>query len=312
MAKKKIPGSGSSAANAKPHFRESSVDKSFYVIVFVFLLLCALIVAVPILNVISQSLSSPQAVIAGRVSIIPVDFTWDAYKNVFEDEQILLGYWNSIVYTVVGTLINIAMTVILAYPLSRGDFKGRGIITALFVFTMVFTAPLIPTYLTVKSYHLLDTIWAIVLPGAISVYNMIIARTFFSSSIPDEMIEAAELDGANDLQILWKLVLPLSKAVLAVLVLYYAVAHWNTYFQPMIYLSSNEKFPLQLILRNILNNAAAVESMATASADETSKLALVETLKYAIIVVGSLPVILLYPFVQKYFVKGVMIGSVKG
>jgi ABC-type glycerol-3-phosphate transport system permease component len=204
------------------------------------------------------------------------------------------------------------MTVMAAYPLSRPDFVGRGPIIKLFIFTMIFSAPLIPTYLNIRNLKMLDTIWAVTVPGAISVYNMIIARTFFQTTIPDEMIKAAELDGASDIQILFLLVLPLSKAVLAVLILFYAVSHWNAYFDAMIYFSTQSKFPLQLALRDILGNITAIENMANASAEQSIRLATVEVMKYAIIVFGSLPVVLLYPFIQKYFVKGVMIGSMKG
>jgi ABC-type glycerol-3-phosphate transport system permease component len=204
------------------------------------------------------------------------------------------------------------MTIMVAYPLSRPDFIGRNIITKLFVFTMIFTAPLIPTYLNIRNLGMLDKIWAVTIPGAISVYNMIIARTFFQNSIPDEMIKAAELDGASDIQIIFMIILPLSKAVLAVLVLFYAVGHWNAYFDAMIYFNSQSKFPLQLALRDILSNARAIENMTNISMEQSMRLATVEVMKYAIIVFGSLPVICLYPFVQKYFVKGVMIGSLKG
>lgn len=292
--------------------RPSFADMSFHILNTMILLFCFLIVSVPLINIIAQSLSSPGDVIAGRVGLWPVNFNINAYKEVFASSLLIGGYFNSILYTVVGTGVNILLTVMAAYPLSRHDFAGRGIMTGLFVFTMIFTAPLIPTYLNVRSLGLLDSIWAMVLPGAISVYNMIIARTFFQNSIPGEMIEAAELDGANDIQIMLQLVLPLSKSILAVLVLFYAVTHWNAYFDAFIYLSSESKFPLQVVLRNVLANATLIEQMANISNEQASRLAMVEVLKYAIIVFGSIPVICLYPFVQRHFVKGVMIGSLKG
>lgn len=296
----------------KSHLNESRGDRVFHIINILFLLLCFVVIAIPLLNVISQSVSSPKAVIAGRVSIWPVDFNFDAYKQIFKNALLLRGYLNSILYTVLGTAINLVLTVMAAYPLSRKDFAGRNIFMGMFVFCMVFTSPLIPVYLNIKDFGMLNSIWAMVIPGAISVYNMIIARTFFQNSIPDEMFEAAELDGASDITILLRMVLPLSKSILAVLVLFYAVGHWNAYFDGLIYLSSQEKFPLQVVLRNILNNAAALSEMSNAGGDQSQNLALVEVLKYAIIVFGSLPVLILYPFVQKHFVKGVMIGSVKG
>lgn len=296
----------------KSHLKDSTSDRVFRILNTLFLLLSFVIVAVPVLNVISQSLSAPGDVIAGRVFIWPVNLTVQAYQEVFKSTMLLRGYSNSILYTIVGTVINILMTIMAAYPLSRKDFVGRNILMGLFVFTMVFSAPLIPTYLNIRNLKMLDTIWAMVIPGAISVYNMIIARTFFQSSMPDGMIEAAELDGASDMQVLLKLVLPLSKSILAVLVLFYAVGHWNAYFDGFIYLKSESKLPLQVVLRNILSSAAAIEEMTNASAEQSMRLATVEVMKYAIIVFGSLPVICLYPFVQKHFVKGVMIGSVKG
>ena len=292
--------------------KDSKVDWTFYVINYVFLAYCALVIVLPLLNVVAQSLSSPRAVIAGWVKLLPVEFSTMAYQEVFKSKYLIDGYKNSILYTVVGTSINIIFTVMAAYPLSRPDFIGRGLITKIFVFTMIFTAPLIPTYLNIRNLKMLDTIWAVTVPGAISVYNMIIARTFFQTTIPDEMIKAAELDGASDLQILFLLVLPLSKAVLAVLVLFYAVGHWNSYFEAMIYLNSHTKFPLQLALRDILASVTAIENMINITADQSLRLATVEVMKYAIIIFGSLPVICLYPFVQKYFVTGVMIGSLKG
>ena len=300
-------------ASKKNAIRNSRSDSAFYFANYLFLFLCFLVVFYPIWNVIMCSLSSPQEVIAGRVTLWPRKFNINAYQQIFNNKMLMNGYKNSITYTVAGTFINIVMTLALAYPLSRKDFVGRGAITALFVFTMIFSAPLIPSYLNIRRLGLIDTFWVMVIPGAISTYNMIIARTFFQSSIAEEMIEAAELDGATDMKILTKLVLPLSKAVIAVLVLYYAVGHWNTYFSALIYLNTETKFPLQLVLRTILTNAQQLQEMADSISDaDSARLALVEVMKYAIIVFGSLPVLMLYPFVQKYFVKGVMIGSLKG
>lgn len=295
------------------HIKESRSDKIFHACNALLLLFCLIIVAVPLLNVIASSLSIPSAVITGKVTIWPVGWNFDAYLQIFQSRKLLQGYANSILYTVTGTAVNIVMTVLAAYPLSIRKFVGKGIFTGLFVFTMIFSAPLIPTFLNIKDLGLLDSMWALILPGAISVYNMIIARTYFQNSIPEEMMEAAGIDGASDIQILVKLVLPLSKSILAVLVLYYAVAHWNSYFDAYIYLNSEEKFTLQVVLRNIISTAAALQEMTdTISEDQSQRAALIEVLKYAIIVFGSLPVIALYPFVQKHFVKGVMIGSLKG
>lgn len=294
------------------HLKKSWADRLFSVVNTCLLIFALLIVALPILYVIAQSLSTPQEVIAGRVLFWPRRITLIAYKEIFRSKMLLSGYKNSIIYTFTGTVVNVVMTVMCAYPLSRKDFVGRKQIMWLFVFTMIFSAPLIPSFINVRNLKMLNTIWAIIIPGAISAYNMVIARTFFMSNIPDEMIEAADLDGASDMQILIKLVLPLSKVVIAVLVLFYAVGHWNSYFDAFIYLNSEDKLPLQVILRNILANAKMIEEMADATVEQSERLALVEVLKYAVIVFGSLPVLILYPFVQKYFVKGIMIGSVKG
>lgn len=294
------------------HLKKNASDKVFYVLNYTLLTFALIIVLIPLLHVVAQSISAPTEVIAGRVFILPRKVTLMAYEEIFRSKLLLSGYGNSILYTVVGTVTNIVMTIMCAYPLSRKDFLGRKWILWLFVFTMIFSAPLIPTYLNVRNLNLLNSIWSVILPGAISVYNMVVARTFFMNSIPDEMIEAAELDGANDLRIVWYLVLPLSKSIMAVLTLFYAVGHWNSYFEAFMYLSSEDKLPLQVVLRNILANAKMIEEMANASVEQSQRLAMVEVLKYAVIVFGSLPVILLYPFVQKHFVKGVMVGSVKG
>ncbi|MGB8455682.1 MAG: carbohydrate ABC transporter permease [Anaerocolumna sp.] len=289
-----------------------SSNRAFHAVNTIFLIYCFVIVIIPLLNVIASSFSEPGAVITGKVTLFPKGFNVNAYKQIFQSRMLLTGYKNSIVYTVVGTVINIIMTIMAAYPLSVKNFAGRKIFTGLFIFTMIFTAPLIPTFLNIQKLGLLDTIWAMVLPGAISVYNMVIARTYFQNSIPEEMLEAANLDGASDLKILLHLVLPLSKSIMAVLALYYAVAHWNSYFDAYIYLSSEKRFTLQVVLRNIMSTAASLQEMADATADQSNRAAMIEVLKYAIIVFGSLPIIVMYPFVQKHFVKGVMIGSLKG
>lgn len=283
----------------------------FHVVNTLFLASCFLVISLPILNVIASSLSTPSAVIRGQVSFWPRGLNVDAYKQIFANKMLITGYKNSIIYTIVGTCVNIVMTVMAAYPLSVKDFVGRKLFASLFVFVMIFSAPLIPTYLNIKNLHLLDSMWALILPGAISVYNMIIARTYFQNSIPGEMLESARLDGCDDIKILFRMVLPLSKSILAVLVLYYAVSHWNSYFDAFIYLSTNTKFTLQVVLRNIMSSVKALEQMAV-TAEQSVRAATIEVLKYAVIVFGSIPLILLYPFVQKHFVKGVMIGSVKG
>ncbi|MFQ9510201.1 MAG: carbohydrate ABC transporter permease, partial [Lachnospiraceae bacterium] len=270
-------------------------NKSFYFCNSILLMVAFIIVVAPVINVLASSFSTPGAVIKGKVSFWPVGFNLEAYKQIFRSRMLLTGFKNSIIYTLIGTTINIVMTIMAAYPLSVKDFVGRKLLTGLFVFTMIFSAPLIPTYINIEQLGLLDSIWVMVLPGALSVYNLIIARTFFQNSIPDEMVEAALLDGADDFCIMTKIVLPLSKSVIAVLVLYYAIAHWNSYFDAYIYLSSESKFTLQVVLRNIMSTAAALQEMADATVDQSNRAAMIEVLKYAVIVFGSLPIIALYP-----------------
>ena len=215
-------------------------------------------------------------------------------------------------YTVFGTLINVFMTVLAAYPLSRKDLKYRKPIIMLFTFTMLFNAGMIPNYLLIRDLHLLNTRWALLIPGAISVYNMIIVRTFFMSNIPDELLESARLDGCSDFRFLLNIVLPLSGAVIAVITLYYAVGHWNQYFNAVLYLTDKNTYPLQVFLRNILLENSINDLSAGSVVNESERTYLNELLKYSLIVVASAPLLAVYPFIQKYFVKGVMIGAVKG
>lgn len=299
--------------NHSKNIKDSASDSLFNIINTIFLTLCFIVVLFPILNVISQSLSSPKAVISGRVFIWPVEPTLMAYKKILTFPTLLRGYANSIFYTVAGTSLNVVLAVMAAYPLSRKDFYGKKAIVGIFVFTMMFNGGLIPTYLVVKSLGMIDTFWVMIIPNAINVFYIMIARTFFQTTIPEEMFEAAEIDGASDLKMLFQVVLPVSAPIIAVLVLFNAVHHWNSYFHGFIYLQTEKLFPLQVVLRNILSNAQAIEQMAAIpSKEQMELLSIVEVLKYAIIVFASIPVLLLYPFVQKHFVKGIMIGSLKG
>lgn len=288
-------------------------DKVVYFVNYVLLTLLLVIVLYPIIYIVSCSFSSGDALMSAKVRFLPVEPTLESYETVFEYDSIWTGYLNSIVYTVSGTVLSIALTLLAAYPLSRDDFRGKKFFTVLFIFTMMFNGGLIPTYLLVKNLNLTDTMWAVILPTAVSAYNMIVARTFFKQSIPKEMLEAAEIDGCTDFRFFWKIVLPLSAPIVAVLCLWVAVGLWNSYFNPMIYINSESKYPLQLVLRKILLMSQV--DFTTASVDP-EKLAknqyLSEMLKYGTIVISSLPLMIIYPFVQKYFVKGVMIGSVKG
>lgn len=291
---------------------ENSVDRMYLFFVYVFLVICLIIVAYPLIYIVSSSLSSSSAVISGKVWLLPVEPTLRGYKAVFQNPQILTGYGNSLFYLFFGTLLSVTLTITAAYPLSRKNFYGRNVITALFIFTMLFNGGLIPYYLTVKGMGLLDTRWAMIIPGAISVWQVILARTFFQTSIPSELTEAAHLDGCSDFKFLLRIVIPLSKPIIAVLVLMYAIGYWNSYFEALIFLKSAKLYPLQLILRNILILNSIDPTMVKDVKELADRQGLKELLKYSLIVVASAPVLMLYPFVQKHFVKGLLIGSLKG
>lgn len=291
---------------------DSLPDKIFNVVITILTLFFTVICAYPIIYVISASFSNPQDLFAGRVWLFPVNVTFKGYSAVFEYKDVWIGYANSVFYTVFGTLINIVMTVLCAYPLSRKDLKYQRPIIMMFTFTMLFNAGMIPNYLLIRDLGLLNTRWALLLPGAISVYNMIIVRTFFQSNIPDELLESARLDGCSDITFLLKIVLPLSGSVIAVITLYYAVGHWNQYFNAIMYLTDKNTYPLQVFLRNILLKNSINDVSAGSVANETERTYLNELLKYSLIVVASVPLLIIYPFIQKHFVKGVMIGAVKG
>lgn len=288
-----------------------AADKRFYVITYIILILLVIVVLYPIIFVISCAFSSPAAVFAGRVFLLPVEPSVEGFAAVFKNRQIISGFFNTLIYTFCGTMINLLMTTLAAYPLSNRTLVYRKPIMMLFIFTMFFSGGMIPNYILLMNLKLLNTRWSILLPGAISVYNMILMRAFFEN-IPVELNEAASIDGCSDIRYLISVVLPLSKPIIAVLVLYYAVAHWNAYFNAMMYLTDQKLVPLQLVLRDILvSNSISVGEIAD---EETmrAKQGLAELLKYSLIVISSLPVMIIYPFIQKYFVQGVMIGSIKG
>ncbi len=291
--------------------RETFGDRLFLTGIYIFLILVLLIILLPLMNILSSSFSHPSAVVAGKVWLFPVDFSLAGYQAVFDNPNIILGFRNSILYTIAGTLVNVVLTIMIAYPLSRKTFYGRGLIMAVLVFTMLFDGGLIPYYLVVKALGLLNTPWAMILPGAVAVFQVIIARTFFQTTIPDDLYEAAEMDGCSDMRFITSVVIPLSKPIIAVMTLMYAVGHWNAYFQALIFLRDPNLFPLQIILREILVLNSVDPSMMS-NVDQVLALAgLKEQLKYALIVVASVPVLIIYPFVQKHFTKGVMIGSLK-
>lgn len=291
---------------------QSTGDKIFIVSVYAILSLILVIVLYPLIYVVSASFSDPQAVISGKVVLWPVDVTLRGYQAVFKNPKILTGFANSLFYMFVGTAINLVMTMLCAYPLSRKEFTARNKIAALFVFTMYFSGGLVPSYMIVSKLGLINTRWAMLIPTAMSTYNMIIARTYMVNSIPDELYEAAQLDGCSPFKYLLKVIVPLSKPIIAVLALYYGIAKWNNYFDAMLYLNDPSKWPITMVLREILIQNQIDPTMLT-DASALSKLqGMTELLKYAVIVVASVPVLMIYPFVQKYFVKGVTIGAVKG
>ena len=291
-------------------------DVIFDTVIFIVLTILLLIVAYPLWWVIISSVSDPKAVSGGQVIWHPIGFTLKGYLEVFKDDSIVRSFLNSVLYTVCGVLVNLAVTLPTAYSLSRDRFSGKKAITMFYVITMFFSGGLIPTYLVVQNMHLLDTMWALILPGCLSVYNMIVARTFFKTNISEELYEAAEIDGCTQGRFFFQIALPLSGAITAIMVLYYGVGHWNSYFSGLIYLSDQNKYPLQLVLRSILiTNESALQQAATtaeARAALNEKKELIEVMKYSLIIISSIPVLVLYPFIQRHFVKGVMIGSVKG
>ena len=290
----------------------STGDRVFDWCVYILLALVLVIILYPLYFVLIASFSDPLEVIAGNVSFLPVRANLESYRLVFKNSQVMTGYRNTILYTLAGTSLNILMSICAAYPLSQPKLKGKGFGLAMMVFTMFFSGGMIPTYIIISDLGILDTFWVMILPTALSVYNVMIMRTFFSTSIPRELEEAAVVDGASHLRILGSVILPLSKPILAVMVLYYAVSHWNSYFNALLYLSDQNRYPLQLILRAILIQNQASEESFSEIGNTYNRMLLSETMKYALIIVSSVPVLILYPFLQKYFVQGVMIGSVKG
>ena len=298
-------------SNLVNHIRQSKGDTVFDIVNLTLLTFVLIIVAYPLWFVIIASISESSQVLSGNVLLRPRGVHLRAYQMVFQDNRILIGYRNTLFYTFAGTLINIVATVILSYTLAQRDLRGRGPMTLLISFTMFFGGGLIPTYLVYDRIGIINTVWVMILPGMVSVYNVIIARTFFQSSIPPELQEAAHIDGASAFQTMMRVAIPLSKPILAVLTIFYGVGHWNNFFSALVFLSNNDLAPLQLVLRNILiTGQHAIESTMGQSVADQARYA--EAIKYAVIIVSSIPVLMLYPFLQKYFVKGVMIGAIKG
>lgn len=299
--------------------RKISSDKVFGIVNALLLIVITIALLYPLFFTIIASVSDPTEVVGGNVTIWPKGFSLESYKAVFKEDEIWVGYRNSIIYTVVGTLFNLTLTIPAAYALSKKRMRFRGAINTFFVFTMFFSGGMLPSYLLVKDLGLINSPLTMIILGGLSVYNVIVARTYFASSIPDSLYEAAEMDGCSEFKKFFKIALPLAKPIIAVIALYYAVGRWNDYFTALIYINDSDYYPLQLVLRNILQGSQIkLSSMDTASLSSDELLYLIkqsnlaEAMKYAVIFIASLPMLVIYPFIQKYFVKGVMVGSVKG
>lgn len=290
----------------------SKQDRIFDVFNYCILTIVLLLVLYPLYFISIASISNPDLVNTGKVLLLPKDISFIGYERILNNTRLWLSYRNTILYTVLGTSINLSLTLPAAYALSRKNLDGRNILMALLVFTMLFGGGLIPTYLLVRSLNMVNTIWAMVIPNAVGVWNVIIARTFFQTTIPDELLDAAVVDGCSNTRFFIQIVLPLSKAIIGVLALFYGVGHWNSFFNALIYLRDFKLFPLQIVLRDILVSAQLQSDMMVDAETLAEQLRTADTIKYGVIIVSTLPILMFYPFIQRYFVKGVMIGSIKG
>jgi multiple sugar transport system permease protein/putative aldouronate transport system permease protein len=306
----KMASNLSTARIRRAKIKYSWEDRLFDLVNDGLLMLAVLIVLYPLIYIVSSAFSSPDAVAKGKVVLFPVDFSLRGFEEVFSHKAIVTGFANSIFYTIVGTSVNLVMTVAAAYPLSRKNLPGRRILLFLFTFTMLFNGGLIPSYLLTSQLGLINKRAVMIIPLALNVFNVIICRTFFETTIPDELVEAAQLDGFSQTRFIIQIVVPLSKAIIAVLALYYGLGHWNSYFQAFLYITEKSKFPLQIVLRDILILNQVNEIIADPLLYQ-AKRGMADLLKYALIVVASVPFMIAYPFVAKHFVKGVMIGAVK-
>lgn len=298
-------------SHVRQRVRSQRSDMVFNIILYTVCALLLLIVLYPLWFIVIASLSDPSAVASGHVWVLPVGFTLDGYAELLKQTNVWVGYRNTIAYTLVGTLIALAVNIPAAYALSRKDLVGRKVLMGLYAFTMFFSGGLIPTFLTVQQFHLYNTFWVMVLPFSVSVYNIIIARTFFQNSLPGELWDAAQVDGCGNLRFFFTMALPLSKAVISVIALWTAVGQWNSYFNALIYIRDSNLHPLQLIMRNIL---ITNQSFAALGTGEAAIIAMrkANLVRYSMIIVSTVPIMCVYPFIQKYFDQGVMIGSVKG
>ncbi|MBP3361853.1 MAG: carbohydrate ABC transporter permease [Clostridia bacterium] len=292
--------------------KENKTDRIFDVCNWSCIIIFFLIVLYPLYYIVIASVSDPQEVMNGNVLFAPAGLTLEGFKRVLAYEGMYIGYKNTVFYTVAGTIINLVVTLAAGYSLSRPDLYARKFFTSLFVMTMFFSGGLIPTFLIVKSYGMYNTIWPMLLLGAVNVWNLIITKSFFENNIPVSLLESAQLDGCDDMRFFFKMALPLSKAIIAVLTVYYAVGHWNSYFNAFIYLKDEDKFPLQLFLRQILLQNQFNDELSIESSNSMESMFIAESMKYGMIILSTLPILMVYPFVQKFFVQGVMIGAIKG
>ena len=293
------------------HIKQTNADRLYDIVILILISLLLLIILYPLWFVIIASVSNSSEVMKGNVIFWPKEFSFEAYEKVLQDPKIVTGYCNTIFYTVAGTLLNLVGTIAIAYPLSRRDFVGRKVISIVLTFTMFFNGGLIPTYLVYKEINLINTPWVMIIPGMVNVYNMIVMRSFFES-LPYEMHEAAFIDGCGNIKIITKIVLPLSLPIIAVMIIFYGVMHWNEYFSALVYISDQKLKPLQLILITSTSRVSSMMSGGAANTGEMDRIRTAESIKYAVAVVSTVPVLCLYPFLQKHFSKGVMIGAIKG
>ena len=297
--------------------KKKSSDRVFDIIIYILVILVLIVVLYPLIYIISASISSPNAVNSGAMKLLPKYITFEGYQIIFKNKDIWNGYLNTIIYTIVGTLVNLVFTIPAGYALSRKDLPARNFILKLILVTMFISGGLIPSYLLITGLGLKNSMWALILPGAVSVYNLIVVRTYFQTNIPEELIESAVIDGASFFRIFWEIVIPLSKPIIAVMALFYGIGHWNQYFGALLYIDDRSKYPLQMILREILVVQDLSSNPTMSMSKEMAKFLysqqqLAQVIKYGVMIVSTLPIIIIYPFLQKYFVKGVMIGSVKG
>lgn len=295
---------------ARRNARMSRGDRIFGLVNAALLWIVSIIMLYPLLYVVACSLSDPLSVVQSKIKLLPQGATLAAYERVFRNEMIMSGYKNTLVYTLLGTAINVVITLMTAYPLSRPDLVGKKAVNSMIAFTMLFSGGMVPTFLVVKDLGLMDSVWAIVLPGAMSAWNMFIVKNYYMTSIPRELIEAADVDGASDIRAYLSIVTPLSAPIVAVMVLYYGVGHWNAYFDALLYLRDKARYPLQLVIRTFFTASDYAEQ--GGGSGDTAMLLINETMKYALIVIASAPILCLYPLLQRYFIKGVMLGAIKG